>query len=136
MICWKTKKLGERTILNFILMWIGLLAKVNLREMLIPQTLDMYAVRNECLDLKGHTLCSMQCETLEEVLKRVQFKNINLEATSLDDESAVALFDMVEYYESAVHLNISGNENIGVRGWQACSRMIKKVRHTESRIVL
>lgn len=103
--------------------------------MLIPQTLDMDAVRNECLDLKGHTLGSMQCETLEEVLKRVQFKNIDLEATSLDDESSVALFDMVEYYESAVHLNISGNENIGVRGWQACSRMIKKVRHIESRIV-
>ncbi|XP_033607149.1 uncharacterized protein LOC111863928 isoform X3 [Cryptotermes secundus] len=106
--------------------------------MLIPQTLDMDAVRNECLDLKGHTLCSMQCETLEEVLKRVQFKNIDLEATSLDDESSVALFDMVEYYESAVHLNISGNENIGVRGWQACSRMIKKTRcleHLEARNV-
>jgi protein phosphatase 1 regulatory subunit 37 len=42
---------------------------------------------------------------------------------------------MVEYYESAVHLNISGNKDIGVRGWQACSRMIKKVRHIEGKIV-
>jgi protein phosphatase 1 regulatory subunit 37 len=72
---------------------------------------------------------------LEEVLKRVQFKKIDLEAASLDDESSVALFDMVEYYEAAVHLNISGNENIGVRGWQACSRMLKRVRHVESKIV-
>jgi protein phosphatase 1 regulatory subunit 37 len=103
--------------------------------MLIPQTLDIDAVRSEFLDLKGHTLCSIQCETLEEVLKRVQFKNINLEATSLDDESSVAVFDMVEYYESAVHLNISGNENIGVRGWQACSRMIKRVRHIGDQIL-
>jgi hypothetical protein len=99
--------------------------------MLIPQTLDVDADRNECLDLKGETLRSPHCETLEEVLKRVQFKNINLEATSLDDEGSVALFDMVEYYESATHLNISCNNNIGVRGWQACSRMIKRVRHID-----
>jgi protein phosphatase 1 regulatory subunit 37 len=111
-----------------------LLPKVNLREVLIVQTLDVDAVRNECLDLKGEILGSMHCETLEEVLKRVQFKNINLEATSLDDEGAVALFDMVEYYESATHLNISCNKNIGVRGWQACSRMIKKVKHIESKL--
>jgi protein phosphatase 1 regulatory subunit 37 len=112
-----------------------LLAKVNLREMLIPQTLDVDAVRNDCLDLKGETLYAERCETLEEVLKRVQFKNINLEATSLDDEGSVALFDMVEYYESATHLNISCNNNIGVRGWQACSRMIKRVRHIDKKRV-
>lgn len=40
----------------------------------------------------------------------------------------MALFDMLEYYESATHLNISSNHNISVRGWQACARMIKKVR--------
>ena len=90
------------------------------------QKLDLDADRNECLNLKGELLCSIHCETLEEVL-RIQFKNINLEGTSLDDEGSVALFDMVEYYESATHLNISSNKNIGVRGWQACSRMIKKV---------
>ena len=117
-----------------LLMLIGLLAKVNLREMLIPQTVDVDAVRNECLDLKGETLCSLHCETLEEVLKRVQFKNINLEATSLDDEGSVALFDMVEYYESATCLNISCNNNIGVLGWQACSRMLKRVRHIDSKM--
>jgi protein phosphatase 1 regulatory subunit 37 len=110
-----------------------MLVKVNLGEMLIVQTLDVDAVRSECLDLKGEILGSIHCETLEEVLKRVQFKNINLEATSLDDEGSVALFDMVEYYESATHLNISRNGSIGVRGWQACSRMIKKVRHIESK---
>lgn len=103
-------------------------------EVLIPQTLDVDAVRNECLDLKGEILSSRHCETLEEVLKRLQFKNINLEATALDDESSVALFDMVEYYESATHLNISCNKNIGARGWQACSRMIKKVGYVESKV--
>jgi protein phosphatase 1 regulatory subunit 37 len=111
-----------------------LLAKVNVTKVLIAQTLDVDAVRNECLDLKGEVLSSVHCETLEEVLKRVQFKNINLEGTALDDEGSVALFDMVEYYESATHLNISCNKNIGVRGWQACSRMIKKVRRIESKM--
>lgn len=42
-------------------------------------------------------------------------------------QSSVILFDMLEYYESAKHLNISFNPEIGARGWQACSHMIKKV---------
>ena len=42
-------------------------------------------------------------------------------------QGAVALFDMIEYYEAAVKINISCNPNISMRGWQACSRMIKKV---------
>lgn len=42
-------------------------------------------------------------------------------------QSSVILFDMMEYYESAKHLNISSNPEIGARGWQACSHMIKKV---------
>ena len=42
-------------------------------------------------------------------------------------QSAVVWFDMIEYYESTCHLNISFNKNIGVRGWQACSRLIRRV---------
>ena len=34
---------------------------------------------------------------------------------------------MVEYYESACKLNMSFNKNIGPRGWQACSKLIRKV---------
>ncbi|XP_067000082.2 uncharacterized protein [Anabrus simplex] len=95
------------------------------------QTMEIDEVRTECLDLKGEPLAATHCESLEEVLKRVQFKNIDLESTALDDEGSVALFDMVEYYESATHLNISGNKGIGIRGWQACSRMIKKTHCLE-----
>ena len=39
------------------------------------------------------------------------------------------MFDMIEYYHSATRLNISYNK-IGLRGWQACSRMLKKVQNT------
>lgn len=34
---------------------------------------------------------------------------------------------MLEYYESAKHLNISFNQGIGIYGWQACANMIRKV---------
>ncbi|RWS30785.1 protein phosphatase 1 regulatory subunit 37-like protein [Leptotrombidium deliense] len=73
----------------------------------------------------GEKLDPRHCEALEEILKRIQFRTIDLEACNLDDEGATALFDMIEYYESATRLNISGNKNIDIRGWQACCRMLK-----------
>ncbi|KAM9318243.1 protein phosphatase 1 regulatory subunit 37 [Pholidichthys leucotaenia] len=82
--------------------------------------------RNECLDLKGEKLDYKACESLEEILKRVQFKTIDLEQTNLDEDGASALFDMIEYYESATHLNISFNKHIGTRGWQAAAHMMRK----------
>lgn len=46
-------------------------------------------------------------------------------------QGASALFDMIEYYESATHLNISFNKHIGTRGWQAAAHMMRKVRTRE-----
>lgn len=34
---------------------------------------------------------------------------------------------MLDFYESAISLNISSNNDIGTRGWQACARTLKKV---------
>ncbi|XP_069004241.1 protein phosphatase 1 regulatory subunit 37 [Embiotoca jacksoni] len=90
------------------------------------QELKDLTQRNECLDLKGEKLDYKACESLEEILKRVQFKVIDLEQTNLDEDGASALFDMIEYYESATHLNISFNKHIGTRGWQAAAHMVKK----------
>ncbi|KAK2512592.1 Ppp1r37 [Columba livia] len=84
------------------------------------------APRIECLDLKGEKLDYKACEALEEVFKRVQFKIVDLEQTNLDEDGASALFDMIEYYESATHLNISCNKHIGTRGWQAAAHMMRK----------
>uniref|UniRef100_A0A663FH58 Protein phosphatase 1 regulatory subunit 37 n=1 Tax=Aquila chrysaetos chrysaetos TaxID=223781 RepID=A0A663FH58_AQUCH len=84
------------------------------------------APRIDCLDLKGEKLDYKACEALEEIFKRVQFKIVNLEQTSLDEDGASALFDMIEYYESATHLNISFNKHIGTRGWQAAAHMMRK----------
>ncbi|XP_033849486.3 protein phosphatase 1 regulatory subunit 37 [Acipenser ruthenus] len=82
--------------------------------------------RTDCLDLKGEKLDYKACDALEEVFKRVQFKLVDLEQTNLDEDGASALFDMIEYYESATHLNISFNKHIGTRGWQAAAHMMKK----------
>ncbi|XP_038548277.1 protein phosphatase 1 regulatory subunit 37 isoform X2 [Micropterus salmoides] len=90
------------------------------------QELKDLTQRNECLDLKGEKLDYKACESLEEILKRVQFKVIDLEQTNLDEDGASALFDMIEYYESATHLNISFNKHIGTRGWQAAALMMRK----------
>ncbi|KAJ1527568.1 hypothetical protein ONE63_007533 [Megalurothrips usitatus] len=95
------------------------------------EALEYNGDRCSLLDLKGEHLESVRGESLEEILKRIQFITLSLENTSLDDEGAVAVFDMIEYYESANQLNISGNQNISARGWQACSRMIKKTQCLE-----
>ncbi|KAJ8385032.1 hypothetical protein AAFF_G00195620 [Aldrovandia affinis] len=90
------------------------------------QELKELTQRSECLDLKGEKLDYKACEALEEIFKRVQFKVVDLEQTNLDEDGASALFDMIEYYESATHLNISFNKHIGTRGWQAAAHMMRK----------
>uniref|UniRef100_UPI00358E7811 protein phosphatase 1 regulatory subunit 37-like n=1 Tax=Myxine glutinosa TaxID=7769 RepID=UPI00358E7811 len=91
----------------------------------LPEITDLSS-RAACLNLKGERLDYKSCETLEEIFKRLQFKEVNVESTGLDEDGASALFDMIEYYESAVHLNISCNKHIGLRGWQAAASLIKK----------
>ncbi|KAH9375876.1 hypothetical protein HPB48_017394 [Haemaphysalis longicornis] len=81
-------------------------------------------------------LDARQCEAMEDIFKAVQFDTISLESCHLDDEGAATVFDMIEYYESARKLNISHNRNIDCRGWQACSRMLKKtpcLQHLDAR---
>ncbi|XP_073497515.1 protein phosphatase 1 regulatory subunit 37 [Phyllobates terribilis] len=90
------------------------------------QDLTDLSGRVESLDLKGEKLDHKACEALEEIFKRVQFKMVDLEQTNLDEDGASALFDMIEYYESATHLNISFNKHIGTRGWQAAAHMMRK----------
>lgn len=85
-----------------------------------------FETRETDLNLKGERLDSWQCETLEEIFKRIQFNKVDFEACQLDDDGSAALFDMIDYYESASELNISFNRNIDYRGWQACARMLKK----------
>ncbi|XP_022095643.1 protein phosphatase 1 regulatory subunit 37-like [Acanthaster planci] len=95
------------------------------------QNIKDFTKRMECFSLKGEKVDIRVVETLEEVFKRVQFNTVDMEAASLDDEAAVALFDMLEFYESAIRLVLASNRSIGARGWQAASRLLKRVSSLE-----
>lgn len=65
-----------------------------------------------------HRLCLLS--------QQIQYKLIDLTDCGLDDASATALFDIIEYYEAANEIDISENRNITNRGWQACINMVKR----------
>uniref|UniRef100_A0AAR2J201 Uncharacterized protein n=1 Tax=Pygocentrus nattereri TaxID=42514 RepID=A0AAR2J201_PYGNA len=64
--------------------------------------------------------------SLEEILKSVQFNLINLQGAGLEENGASSLLDMILYYESATHLDISSNASLGVSGWQALARLLRQ----------
>jgi len=92
------------------------LEKINLAETPTSAT----DVRTEVLNLRHETLSHNSCEALEELFKRVKYKTIDLTSCSLDDVSATAIFDMIEYYEACNEINFSENPNIKNRGWLSC----------------
>ncbi|KAM4696147.1 protein phosphatase 1 regulatory subunit 37 [Rhinophrynus dorsalis] len=118
------------TVEDIILSYTQACQKLNCKQIpkLVRQLKELTDLsgRVESLDLKGERLDHKACEALEEIFKRVQFKMVDLEQTNLDEDGASALFDMIEYYESATHLNISFNKHIGTRGWQAAAHMMRK----------
>jgi protein phosphatase 1 regulatory subunit 37 len=95
------------------------------------EAIGSFEERHELLSLKGENIDTKVCETLEEVFRRVRFRCIDIESTSLEEETAVIMFDLLDYYESCQRLNISYNKNLGVRGWQACARFMKKTATLE-----
>ncbi|KAL0275860.1 UNVERIFIED_CONTAM: hypothetical protein PYX00_003584 [Menopon gallinae] len=70
-------------------------------------------------------------EALETILARLRFQCLRINSVELNDDAAVALFDMLEYYESTCKLSISCDNGLGPRSWQACSRLIKKAHCLE-----
>ena len=43
-------------------------------------------------------------------------------------QGAVSLLEMVEFYKTTCKLNLAYNTKIKIRGWQALSRTLKKVK--------
>uniref|UniRef100_A0A672YFQ9 Si:dkey-288a3.2 n=1 Tax=Sphaeramia orbicularis TaxID=375764 RepID=A0A672YFQ9_9TELE len=66
------------------------------------------------------------CEALEVVLKSLHFDFINLQAAQLEENGALSLLDMILYYESTTHLDISDNSSMGTSGWRALAHLIKQ----------
>ncbi|XP_047677464.1 protein phosphatase 1 regulatory subunit 37 isoform X2 [Tachysurus fulvidraco] len=92
----------------------------------LPQEITCLSNRARCLDLQGVRLDYRSCESLEEILKSVRFNLINLQGADLEENGASSLMDMISYYESATHLDVSCNKSMGVSGWQALSRLLKQ----------
>ncbi|KAK6755438.1 hypothetical protein RB195_014043 [Necator americanus] len=82
-------------------------------------------IRQEVFSLKGERVSAAQMEALEEVFRRVQFDTVDFEYTFLDDDAAVALSEMLEFYESAHKLNLSFNKQITIRGWTDVFKAVK-----------
>ncbi|KAK3563494.1 hypothetical protein QTP86_030359, partial [Hemibagrus guttatus] len=76
----------------------------------------------------GVRLDYRSCESLEEILKSVRFNLINLQGAELEEHGASSLMDMISYYDSATHLDVSCNKSMGVSGWQALSRLLIQSR--------
>uniref|UniRef100_A0ACB8FS39 Uncharacterized protein n=1 Tax=Sphaerodactylus townsendi TaxID=933632 RepID=A0ACB8FS39_9SAUR len=75
--------------------------------------------------LHGEKLDYIPAVALEEIFKAPAVQNRGIWSKPTWT-GASALFDMIEYYESATHLNISFNKHIGTRGWQAAAHMMRK----------
>lgn len=102
--------------------------KIKPCEKLIKQleACESFRERIDVIDLRGVKLDLKNCEALEEVFRRVRTKNLDLENTSLEDDGAVSLLEMIEYYKSTCKLNLAYNAKIKIRGWQAIGRTLKK----------
>ncbi|XP_051501961.1 protein phosphatase 1 regulatory subunit 37-like [Myxocyprinus asiaticus] len=82
--------------------------------------------RARYLDLSGEQLDYCSCESLEEILKSVQFDFISLQGAELEENGASSLLDMFLYYESATHLDVSSNSGMGFSGWLSLSHLLRQ----------
>ncbi|XP_037959402.1 protein phosphatase 1 regulatory subunit 37-like [Teleopsis dalmanni] len=90
-------------------------------------------LRQGQLSLKSIQLSPSDCEALEEVFKRVQYKSINFSSCDLSESALSALFDMIEYYEATNELDISLNaKGMTHRGWVSCTYMVSRSQELQS----
>ncbi|KAL5463506.1 hypothetical protein EMCRGX_G032406 [Ephydatia muelleri] len=90
------------------------------------ERLDDLMTPIDTLDLRGVKLDNKSCEVLEAVLSRMQMSTLDLERTNLEDEGAIALCEMVEFYGCASKINLSYNNKLRARAWLAIGRALKK----------
>lgn len=97
-------------------------------EKVIKQIQDIpdLSCRYGTLVLRGTRLDLKSCEALESIFRRIQFENLDLENCSLEEDGATSILEMVEFYQSTCKINIACNPKIGMRGWQALCRMLRK----------
>lgn len=87
--------------------------------------------RLNCLKISNERLDVKHIDAIEEILSRCRFHTLDLESSFSDDLTLVQLFDVIEYYESCTHLNLSNNRSINAQGYQALTRYLRKTRYLE-----
>ncbi|CAF0852428.1 unnamed protein product [Didymodactylos carnosus] len=65
-------------------------------------------------------------DAFEEIFSRVQFHTLEFESSLYEDTLIASLFDIIEYYESCIHLNLSGNRSMNSQSYQALGRYMRK----------
>jgi protein phosphatase 1 regulatory subunit 37 len=86
--------------------------------------LDCLKIINEKLDLK-------HIDAIEEILSRCRFHTLDFESTTIDDLALSQLFDVIEYYESCTHINLSNHRSIGFQGYQSLAKYLRKTNCLE-----
>ena len=46
-------------------------------------------------------------------------------------QTAISMFETLEYYEACTHLLVGCNARVGARGWASCARMLRLMRALE-----
>jgi protein phosphatase 1 regulatory subunit 37 len=86
--------------------------------------LDCLKIVNEKIDIK-------QVDAIEEILSRCRFHTLDFESSIIDDLALTQLFDVIEYYESCTHINLSNNRSISFQGYQALTKYLRKTNCLE-----
>jgi protein phosphatase 1 regulatory subunit 37 len=86
--------------------------------------LDCLKIINEKIDLK-------HIDALEEIFSRCRFHTLDFESSTIDDSALSELFDVIEYYESCTHMNLSNHRSIGFQGYQALTKYLRKTNCLE-----
>ncbi|UJR30702.1 hypothetical protein I4U23_018222 [Adineta vaga] len=87
--------------------------------------------RLECLKIINERLDLKHIDAIEEILSRCRFYLLDVDSSFSDDSTLVQFFDVIEYYESCTHLNLSNNRSINFQGYQALTRYMRKTRFLE-----
>ncbi|CAF1020420.1 unnamed protein product [Adineta ricciae] len=86
--------------------------------------LDCLKIANEKIDLKS-------VDAIEEILSRCRFHTLSFESSVIDDAALTQLFEVIEYYESCTHIILSNQRAIGVQGYQALTKYLRKTNSLE-----
>ncbi|KII65733.1 Protein phosphatase 1 regulatory subunit 37 [Thelohanellus kitauei] len=79
------------------------------------------------LDLTSIKLDVPMIESIEIIFMRLEkIERLYLKGASLDDDGAEILFDIVNYYDSVVHLELGCNTRLTTKGWSYITSYISK----------